>query len=258
MALIIAGFGIKFLSHLTKETEKIIQESDKIFYLSNDDLFPEWIEKVNINAESLYSMYFSQSYRYDSYKLITDKILSELDNYKNVCFIIYGNPNFLVQITSLLCDSVKNNGHEVYILPAISSFDCLLADLCINPGDGGMQIFEAKELLVYKKFIDNLSHVVIFQPAAIIQDGHSRNKNLSIKGLKLLHEYLCEFYSENQPVIFYEASQFPGKSPKIIRTVLKNAAKEEITSKTTIYISPSMKGEICEEVANRIKLIEFD
>ena len=258
MALIIAGLGIKFLSHLTKETEKIIQESDKIFYLANDELFPEWIENCNKNTESLYSIYFSKSHRSDSYSLIKEKILSELDNYKNVSFIVYGNPNFLVQITSLVSDGARNNGHEVYVLPAISSFDCLLADLCINPGDGGMQLLEATELLAYRKFIDISSHIVIFQVAAIGQEGHSRDKESACNGLKILCDYLYEFYSGDQQIIFYEASQYPGKTSKIIRTVLKDAYREEISSKTTVYIPPSRKGEIYTEIVNKIKSIYAD
>jgi len=258
MSLIIAGLGIKFLSHLTKETEKIIQEGDKILYLANDLFFPEWIEHFNKNTESLDQLYFSKSARCDSYNAIKDKILSELNNFQNVVFIIYGNPNFLVQVTSLVSRAAESNGHEFYILPAISSLDCLLADLNINPGDSGMQLFEATELIAYRKILDLTSHVVIFQAAAIGQSGHTRNKIATTKGLKILCDYLGEFYSCAQEIIFYEASQYPNKKPVIIRTILKNAYKVEISSKSTMYIPPSKKGEICQLTVRKIKSIFAD
>lgn len=258
MSLVIAGLGIKFLSHLTRETEKIIQNSDKVLYLANDRLFPEWILMSNKNSESLEGIYFSQSTRYDSYNAIKEKIISELKKYRNVSFIIYGNPNFLVQITALVEKAARSNGYPVYILPAISSLDCLLADLNINPGDGGMQLFEATELIVYRKMVDITSHVVIFQPAAIGQNGHIRNKDLAIKGVKILSDCLYKFYDGDKQVIFYEASQFPNKKPIIINLPLKDICRGKISSKTTIYLSPSEKGILDKELVKQIKLVFAD
>lgn len=258
MSLIIAGLGIKFLSHLTKETEKIITDSDKVFYLANDALFPEWIKICNKNSESLEELYFSKPNRCDSYTKITDKILSEVDIYQNICFVIYGNPNFLVQVTSLVSSAARHIGHDVHILPAISSLDCLLADMNINPGESGMQIFEATDLLIYRKAIDITSHVVIFQPAAIGQNGHNRNKDAVLKGLTILCDYLGLFYGGEQEIIFYEASQCPGKKPLIISTILRDASQVEISSISTMYLSPSKKGERCQITVNKIKSISAD
>lgn len=60
MTLIIAGLGIKFLSHLTKETEILLKKSEKILFLTNDTFYPEWIASVNKNVENLNSIYFSK------------------------------------------------------------------------------------------------------------------------------------------------------------------------------------------------------
>lgn len=258
MALIIAGLGIKFLSHLTRETEEIIKSSDKVFYLANDDFYPEWIQSCNSNAESLYSIYFSQSKRIDSYDLIKEKILNELNRYNNVAFIIYGNPTFLVQSTAMLVDAARAIGHRAYVLPAISSLDCLLADLCINPGDHGMQIFEATGLLAYKKIIDPTSHIIIFQPSAIGQSGHERNPEKIIKGLKLLYDYLSKYYSPDKEIIFYEASQYPGGTSNIKKETIYNIIYIAISSKTTIYIPPAKTDELDLEMVARLKNISAD
>lgn len=258
MTLIIAGLGIKFISHLTRETEEIIKSSDKVFYLANDDFYPEWIQSCNSNTESLYSIYFSQSKRIDSYGLIKEKILQELEKYNNIAFIIYGNPNFLVQLTVMLVDTARSKGHRAYVLPAVSSLDCLLADLCINPGDHGMQLFEATALLAYKKIIDPTSHIIIFQPSAIGQSGHDRNQEKIIKGLGLLYDYLSKYYSSDKEIIFYEASQYPGGKSNIIKETIKNITKIEISSKTTIYLSPSNVGELDFEMVVSLRSISAD
>ena len=255
MSLIIAGFGVKFLSHLTKETEVVLKKSDKVLYLSNDNLSPKWIQDINKNTESLESIYFSESQRSDAYNAIKEKILIELLTYKNVTFIIYGHPNFLVQITSTVADAAKKNGYPVYVLPGISSLDCLMADLCINPGDGGMQILEATELLIYKKFIDISAHVVILQAAAIGQQGHGRNKKIMALGLELLSIYLCNFYDSSHKIVFYEASQSPRSLQKTISTPLSHIENIELSPKTTIYIPPMKIKSVDSDMAKKIKLI---
>lgn len=241
MPLIIAGLGIKFLSHLTKETEIVIAKSEKILYLANDALFSEWIENKRKNTESLEKLYFSFSNRSDSYEAISQKILSELEIHNDLCFLVYGHPNFLVQITSLLVN-IATKKHEVYILPAISSLDCLLADLCINPGDSGMQLYEATELIIHKRMIDILSHVIIFQPSAVGQKGHIRDKEVIKRGLIILFEYLSSYYSDTHEIVVYEASQYPNSESKITRVTLKQLPKTKISSKSTIYIPPSRKN----------------
>lgn len=258
MTLVIAGFGIKFLSHLTWETDKILKNSDKVFYLANDKMYPEWVKSINKNTESLHAIYFSKSMRIDAYYLIKEKILAGLNNYNNVCFVIYGNPVFLVQVTSLIANAARMEGHTVHVLPAISSFDCLLADLNINPGEGGMQLFEARELLVYKKFIDISAHIVIFQPAAIGQDGHSRDRHQILKGLALLSDYLLTFYDASQEVIFYEASQYPTIKEKLFKTHLNMISQIEVSSKMTMYIKPAKKMDMCMDTVNKIKSIFAD
>jgi tetrapyrrole methylase family protein/MazG family protein len=241
MSLIIAGLGIKFLSHLTHETTKILEESDKVFYLTNEELYPEWISTINKNTESLNTLYFSHPMRHDGYMAIKDKLLAALSDYNNVAFVIYGHPNFLVQASSFAQAAAKTAGHTVFTLPAISSLDCLLADLCINPGEGGMQILEATELLIYSGMIDISAHVVIFQAATIGQSGHSRDQNTAAQGLKILCHYLLNSYDSKHLVVFYEAAQYPKQTPKIIQVTLQEADQTLITSKTTLYIPPFKK-----------------
>lgn len=160
-----------------------------------------------------------------------------------------------MQITEFLVKRAKQVPFPVYILPAISSLDCMLADLCINPGTHGMQLLEATELLAYRKFVDNTSHVAIFQVGSIGQDGHSRDLKLMRKGLELLFDYLSNYYSLDQIVFFYEASQYPKKHKKVIETTLQDMKDEKISSLTTIYLPPAQPKEIDNEMVKKIKLL---
>lgn len=66
-SLIVAGSGIKFLSHLTNEARAYIEQSDAVLYLVNDPAMKEWIKKTNPRSESLDPLYTKYSLRLDCY-----------------------------------------------------------------------------------------------------------------------------------------------------------------------------------------------
>lgn len=255
MSLIIAGLGVKFLSHLTMETEKVIQKSEKVLYLTNDDAYPKYLKTLNKNSESLNEIYFSVKNRERSYQKIKEKILQDLNTYKNVCVLVYGHPTFLVQSTQQVVKIAEENGYKVKILPGISSLDCLFADLRINPGDGGLQVLEATEMLAYKKIIDTSSHLIIFQIAAIGLKGHENNEECYKKRLSLLSQFLKNYYNHEYEIILYEASQYPNIPPKITQCRLSDLDKKNISALTTMYIPPLRKAEKNLEIIEKIKTI---
>ena len=254
MPLIIVGLGIKSFAHLTKEAEKVIMESDKVLYLSNDKLYPKWIKEVSKKSESLNEIYFSEKKREDSYNALKDKVKMELSKVDNLCLAIYGHPAFFVQLTEKVSDCIADQ-YDFRVLPAISALDCLLADLVINPGHGGMQVMDATEMLVNKRYVDISSHIIIFQIAAIGLTGHHRCDNLMQGGLEILCEYLLKYYPKKHEVIFYKASQYPLMQPKIIRCFLSEAATTQVCEITTMYIPPLKEKFADETMVENIKLL---
>jgi precorrin-6B methylase 1 len=73
--LIVVGSGIKSVAHLTEETKKIIQNSDKVLYLVNEEFLKQWIVRESKNAESLEPIYFNSTKRVDAYANITSEIV---------------------------------------------------------------------------------------------------------------------------------------------------------------------------------------
>src|SRR5690349_19436040 len=92
-SLVIVGTGIKFLSHLSYEAKIYIEQSDKVLYLVNDPIMKEWIQKTNIHSESMDPIYFKHKLRSDTYKAITEYILSVLRQDIHLCAVFYGHPN---------------------------------------------------------------------------------------------------------------------------------------------------------------------
>lgn len=239
-SLVVVGSGIKFYSHLTHEAKSNIIQSDKVLYLVNDPVMQEWIKKNNPRAESLDELYFKYSLRKQSYEAITNYILDNLHSNKHVCVVLYGHPTVLAQPALDAVIQAKAEGFYAKTLPAISSEDCLYADLMINPSYCGCQSYEATDFLIHQRKIDDSGHLILWQIDNIGMLGHSAPKDN--KGIKLLVTYLQNYYKLNHEVIIYEAAQYPYFDPRIDKLPLSKLPEAHLTRISTLYVPPGRKA----------------
>ncbi len=236
--LIVVGVGIKFLSHLTTEAEVSIKKADKVLYLVNDPAMKNWIKEANLNSESLDLIYTSCQTRKENYQQIAEYVNKVLEDTKIVCMVVYGHPTFLVEPTIYAVNQAIKNGHHTYILPGISSEDCLFADLKLDPSSCGSQSFEATDFLIYDREFDASCHLILFQVCMIGIKENYKNQNPK-KGLILLTEHLLKKYSKDHPIILYEAAQYPLIKPIINEIPLIALPESEVSPLTTLYIPPN-------------------
>lgn len=240
-SLVVVGFGIKFLSHLTTEAKVYIEKADKVLYLVNDPVVKDWISKNTKNSESLDTLYQSYNLRQDSYHAIAEYILASVRQQQHVCAVFYGHPTVFAQPGIIAVNQARKEGFDARILPGISAEDCLFADLLINPGSCGCQSFEATDFLIYKRPFSPTSHLILWQIGFIGALNHPRAHD-NTTGIKLLFERLAEQYDHNHEIILYEAAQYPLFEPRIDRIPLKKLNKTAISAITTLYVPPMQKA----------------
>ena len=233
--LVITGSGIKSLAHLTEESKAAICQAEIVLYLVNETITSSWIENNAIKCESLETIYFSETFRRDSYKKIVDRILNCLTQFERVCVVVYGHPMLLSNSIEHLINKIDRKKVEVTILPGISSFDCLIADLEIDPYNGCLSI-EASELINKSKVLDPTNHLIIWQVGIIGDEfskhdpGHSCIDPLKVK--------LLETYELDHQCIFYEASLYPHIPSKKINSLISRMDQIPISRLTTLYVPP--------------------
>lgn len=254
-SLFVVGCGIKFFAHLTTEAIAYIQQSDIVLYLVNDPVLKSWIQKQNQHTESLDFLYASNPNRSDAYQRITDYVLEHLHQNKHVCFVLYGHPSVFSKPGLDAVKKARESGYFAKILPAISAEACLFADLLIDPGSTGCYSFEATDFLIHNRQFDVSSHLILWQIDAVgIIDQQSTNNKK--KGILLLFDYLNQFYQSTDEIIIYEAAQYPGFEPKIMRTELHHLSKVHLSSISTLYIPPTKKANCNEAILNTLGLKE--
>jgi hypothetical protein len=86
------------------------------------------------------------------------------------------------------------------MLPAICATDCLFADLGIDPGDHGCQMFEATDFLLRRRKFDSSCHLILWQISTIgvlTHEFQMFDKN----GLNTLIETLAQSYGMDHEVV---------------------------------------------------------
>lgn len=239
-SLVLVGSGIKALSHLSKEANTYIQHADKVLYLTNEPVTEEWILKNSKEAESLDEIYFHHPKRHDSYKAITEHILQNLRLTKHICVVMYGHPCFYAKSGMEAVIQAQAEGYEAFILPAISTEDCLFADLQIDPATYGCQSYDATDFLIHQNEFSTNAHLLLFQVNSIGSMGQAEfHENAS--NLKILVNYLIKFYPTDHSVLLYSAAQYPGMKSKVRTFELQNLIKTKISNTETLYIPPMQK-----------------
>lgn len=254
--LIIAGTGIKFLSHLTYETQFAVKTCDCVLYLLNEPAIKKWIDDNAKKAFSLDDIYFSNKNREESYHMIERAVESYLENHEHVCFITYGNPIFFSSFTSNIVTTLKQKKISVDIIPAISSLDCLYTDLVIDPSDHGIQSFEATSFILNNQMFTSDTPLIIWQIGVIGITDIIKNKiDLQRRSqfINIFVNKLMENFSPNHECFHYVASQYPGVQSSIIKMTLDELRFFNIDRLATLYIPPEKSKSINSEVLELLK-----
>ncbi|HRD69005.1 MAG TPA: SAM-dependent methyltransferase [Legionella sp.] len=248
--LIVVGSGIKSISHLTEETKRVIQNSDKVLYLVNENNLKAWIEREAKFAESLEPIYFNSPKRIDAYHNITQCIINEYERVNNLCVVFYGHPTVFASSALTAVEKVKAMRGNAIILPAVSAMDCLFSELRIDPGERGCFSIDATELLLYERVLDIFSHVILWQLFNLgMHDRQFTSK------LYILVDYLNSYYPIDHPVCLYEGAMLPTQKSRVEWIKLEQLKNAEIKPTSTLYIKPVIQKQISTKY---LKLLEIN
>ena len=233
-SLIVVGTGIKYRSHMTFEALEAIKRAEKLFYLMSDIMSEKWLQEMNPSAESL--QYDEDRPRKETYENWVELLLSSVRQGQHTCLAVYGHPGVLAYCSKKAIPIARSEGYKAVMLPGISAEACLLCDLHVDPGEGGLQSYKASEFLFRKPVFDTRSHLVLWDVAFV--DYSYLPTQIYREGLKRLSEYLIQKYGAEHEVVVYEASRNPALDPIILSVPLNDLAKARFGGRTMLYVPP--------------------
>jgi hypothetical protein len=236
--LTIVGMGMRAGLHMTVETRLAIEQSASMLYLVADPVSEACILKLNPAAQSLSPMYQTGKPRIEIYEDIIARILGELESAGDLCVAFYGHPGVLTYPAQESIRRARATGKRARMLPAISTEDSLFADLGIDIGRSGLQSFEATSFLINKYNFDPCAGLLLWQISILGEyEWNPPNKGVRPR-LEVLTEYLKKYYGPDHEVFLYHAPEFPTSRPLIERVALRDLARAEFISISTLYIPP--------------------
>jgi uncharacterized protein YabN with tetrapyrrole methylase and pyrophosphatase domain len=259
--LIIAGTGIKFLSHLTIEVKSAIETSSCVVFLLNEPAMKNWVAKNAKKHVSMDNIYFSSKFRLETYGKIVDEIFRNVQEHDDICFLTYGHPTFFSSVAEEITKRVSFEKVLIQIMPGISAMDCLFSDLRIDPGKTGLQSYDATEFIIYDELFSITSHLVLWQIAIIGEMGIINNGEINLscqkKAITILISKLMTHYPADHKVTLYVASQYPSVEFELLSIELQELNIINIPRLATLYIPPLKEKTMNLNIINQLKLDSY-
>jgi uncharacterized protein YabN with tetrapyrrole methylase and pyrophosphatase domain len=221
----IVGTGIVGTHQLTREAEEVIRRCKRTFVIDSGYGIAEYIETLCPGVTQLGTLYQPGRNRLPTYRKMAAEVVSAAVADSPVCFATYGHPWVYCYPTTLITRAAPLLGLHVEVFPGISSFDTLLVDLGDDIAFNGVQMYEATDLLLRRRPIQNDVTCIIWQPT-MFGDPTYPTKPYTAEQFKPLQDYLLRFYPDDHEATLVMTKTFPLMRSVVQRLRLRDLAAE--------------------------------
>jgi uncharacterized protein YabN with tetrapyrrole methylase and pyrophosphatase domain len=237
----IIGTGMRGYRQITKEAEAAIEASERLYSIHLSDLYDGYLSEFDIERVDLRDYYQEGKDRVDTYEEIAETVLDAGESCSApITFAIYGHPMVFVSPSEIVIDRADERGLTVETRPGISSMDCLYVDLEIDPGKGGIQMFEATDMLLREWELNPEVPAMIWQIGAVESSIHHTSVEDKPERYSRVREYLQQFYPDDHSVVAAQTPIYPTTEPKQYEFQLDEfeSMHEDLNKLQTLYIPP--------------------
>jgi len=188
---------------------------------------------------------FAESYdedlpRINAYEHMAIRVVEAALDHPPVTFAIHGHPLVAAHAPFLVLEMASALGLRFEVLPGISAIDTILADLRIDPVVHGVQMYEATDLLLRRRPLQNDVPAIIWQIGPLETGLHSQRVSRPERFARFI-QHLRQFYPAQHEVKAIYCSPHPIVPPAILRFALEDMGEyaQEIHAGFTLYVPPA-------------------
>ncbi len=238
----IAGLGVRAVNQVTREAECAFRASREVLYLDAGVATKPYLEGLCPQVTALFAQSYSEERpRLNAYEHMAISVIRAALENPPVTFLVHGHPLVAAHAPFLVLEMAKALELSVEILPGLSALDTLLADLRLDPVVHGLQMYEATDLLLRKRPLQNDVPAVIWQIGPLETCLHSQRISRPERFARFI-AYLRQFYPAQHQVVAIYCSPHPLMLPAILRFALEDMGQhaEQIHAGFTLYIPPAV------------------
>jgi uncharacterized protein YabN with tetrapyrrole methylase and pyrophosphatase domain len=235
----IVGTGIVGAHQLTREAEEVIRRCKRTFVIESGYGIPQYVANLCPDVVELGTLYEAGKDRAGTYRRMAAEVVAAAVADPPVCLAAYGHPWVYCYPTTLITRAAPLLGLHVEVFPGISAFDTLIVDLGIDIAQSGIQMYEATDLLLRRRPIQNDVSCVIWQPT-VVGDPTYRPDPYTAEQFEPLQDYLLRFYPAEHEAVIVTTKTFPLARSTMQHVQLGNLAAEleRAPRVGTLYIPP--------------------
>jgi uncharacterized protein YabN with tetrapyrrole methylase and pyrophosphatase domain len=232
------GVGIGGAGQTTLEAVELMRAADKLFHCVVDPVVELWLEELNPTAESLNPLYEEGKNRSETYAEMVDAFVRSVRAGRRTCAAYYGHPGVFVEATHRAIAKLRRLGYRARMVPGVSADGCLYADLLVNPGDQGIQSYEASDFVMSRRAYDPRTGLILWQVGVLGETDWTRKPRRYPERLAMLVDVLGRKYPRDHQVVLYFASTFPLNPPSIRKVRLRDLPKRHVYPMEMLYVPP--------------------
>ena len=194
----IVGQGVKGVSQLTLEANKVLTNMDLIVYMDSGSEVHEYISIIGKKGFNVLPWYQEHWDRMMIYEKIANYIIRQAKRLQRVAYLASGNPLFLNSICELILNFSKIAGIRVEVFSGVSSIDTIITDLRIPVGDFGLQCYDATVFGQIKPKIDTSVPLMLFDPGVFCDNTVRFRSAPQPSSIVALRDCLLSYYSNEQ------------------------------------------------------------
>ncbi|WP_078860797.1 SAM-dependent methyltransferase [Streptomyces rubellomurinus] len=233
----IVGTGIVGTHQLTREAEEVIRRSKHTFVIASGFGITEHIETLCPQVTDLSRFYEPGMNRLPTYHRMAAEVLSAAVAEGPICLATYGHPWVYCYPTTLITRAAALLDLHVEVFPGVSAFDTLLVDLGTDIANGGIQMYEATDLLLRQRPVQTDVTCVIWQPT-VVGDPTCPDGPYAARQFEPLQEHLLRFYPRDHRVKLVTSKNHPLLRSTVVPLELGElaAALEGMPGIGTLYV----------------------
>lgn len=236
----IVGLGIRGADQITREVEAAIRHSMAVFFVASNNGVGDYLQKLRPKrVTNLASLYREGVSRLQTYDRISAAVLGSAFEHPPVTFATYGHPLIYVYPSYQIITAAPLLRLSVKMFPGVSALDCTLIDLGLDPALSGLQMYEATELLVRRRPLQNDVPCLIWQVGSTEVVYYTKHETTAGQ-LRGLQSHLLTYYPANHEVTAVFSSPLPGVSSSLRKFPLNEMTSNHafLHQGVTLYIPP--------------------
>jgi uncharacterized protein YabN with tetrapyrrole methylase and pyrophosphatase domain len=221
----IVGTGIVGTHQLTREAEEVIRRCRRTFVIADGYGVADYLRTLCSDVIELGVLYEPRKNRLPTYHKMAAEVIAAAVADPPVCLATYGHPWVYCYPTTLITQAAGHLALHVEVFPGVSAFDTLIVDLGMDIADNGIQMYEATDLLLRRRPIQNDVNCVIWQPT-VACDPTCPADWYEAQQFMPLQNYLLGFYPPDHEVSLVTSKTFPLTRSVVQRLRLGDLASE--------------------------------